>query len=77
MNADKIDFVKYKNDIISNSLSHTLIEQLSADFSQNLMYGKISDGLKKYANTLQIPILDKIHLSNLEKIKRLQEYYYT
>lgn len=51
MNADKIDFVKYKNDIISNSLSHTLIEQLSADFSQNLMYGKISDGLKKYANT--------------------------
>lgn len=72
MNADKIDFVKYKNDIISNSLSHTLIEQLSADFSQNLMYGKISDGLKKYANTLQIPILDKIHLSNLEKIKRLR-----
>lgn len=72
MNVDKIDFVKYKNDIISNSLSHTLIEQLSADFSQNLMYGKISDGLKKYANTLQIPILDKIHLSNLEKIKRLR-----
>lgn len=72
MNVDKIDFAKYKGDIISNSLSHTLIEQLSTDFSQNLMYGKISDGLKKYANTLQIPILDKAHLSNLEKIKRLR-----
>lgn len=70
MNVDKIDFAKYKDDIISNSLSHTLIEQLSTDFSKNLMYGKISDGLKKYANILQIPILNKTHLSNLEKIKK-------
>lgn len=70
MKVDKIDFAKYKDDIISNGLSHTLVQQLSIDFSQNLMYGKISDGLKKYANTLQIPILYKKYLIKLEEIKR-------
>ncbi|MFT3739584.1 MAG: hypothetical protein QM786_12560 [Breznakibacter sp.] len=71
LNIEVIDFKKYKKDVISNSLSHTLIEQLSNDFSRSLSYGKIADSLKKYGDVFQISIA-KTNLNSLEKLKELR-----
>jgi hypothetical protein len=69
LNIDVIDFKKYKNEIISNSLSHKLIEHLSIDFSQKMSYGSIKDSLKRFGEALHIPTSG---LNELEEIKRIR-----